>query len=135
MDKRIIYTESDKVRVIVPADQNDLETLAASIVPTGVDYRITDVINIPVDRTFRDAWTDANPGETVDVDMPKARLVHMAKIRTARDKKLDELDKEQLSGKDVAAQKQALRDLPAVIDIDAHATPDDLKAFWPTELD
>ncbi|MHA2403599.1 MAG: hypothetical protein ACXADH_11460, partial [Candidatus Kariarchaeaceae archaeon] len=89
---------------------------------------------IPTDRTFRNVWTDNNPNDAVDVDMPKARGLWMAYIRELRDKKLQELDIEQLKGNDVAAEKQVLRDLPANVNLDAATTPDQLKAIMPDEL-
>tara|TARA_R110002110_G_C12901890_1_gene665034 strand:- start:320 stop:493 length:174 start_codon:yes stop_codon:yes gene_type:complete len=55
MNKRIVYTQDDgTVSVIVPAD-----TIEACMkdIPTGKEYHIVDVAEIPTDRTFRDAWT------------------------------------------------------------------------------
>ena len=59
MDKRIIYpTDDGGVAVIVPAPNCGLtiEEIAAKDVPTGKDYQIVDVADVPSDRTFRDAW-------------------------------------------------------------------------------
>jgi hypothetical protein len=59
MDKRIIYpTDDGGVAVIVPAPNCGLtiEQIAEKDVPAGKEYQIVDVINIPGDRTFRDAW-------------------------------------------------------------------------------
>ena len=55
MNKRIVYkTEEGGVAVIVPAD-----TIEACMkdIPTGAEYHIVDVADVPTDRTFRDAWT------------------------------------------------------------------------------
>tara|TARA_R110000796_G_scaffold198708_1_gene315060 strand:+ start:492 stop:680 length:189 start_codon:yes stop_codon:yes gene_type:complete len=60
MEKRIIYTQDDgTVAVIVPTDECGLtvEQIAVKDVPTGKEYNIVDVADIPTDRTFRDAWT------------------------------------------------------------------------------
>ena len=55
MNKRIVYTNDDgTVAVIVPAVSVEL---ALKDVPTGKEYHIVDVADIPTDRTFRDAWT------------------------------------------------------------------------------
>ncbi len=43
-----------------------------------------------MDRAFRDAWRDA--GGVIDHDMDKARLIHMSRIRKARDSRLAALD-------------------------------------------
>lgn len=94
-----------------------------------------------LDRDFRAAWTDN--GSTVAVDLLKARGIHMARIRAARDEALKVKDIEfmrAVEGGDAAAQtriageKQALRDLPASTDLTAAKTPADLRAIWPVEL-
>ena len=55
MNQRIVYTQDDgTVAVIVPAVSVEL---ALKDVPTGKEYHIVDVTDIPTDRTFRDAWT------------------------------------------------------------------------------
>ena len=55
MDKRIVYTQDNGiVAVIIPAVSVEL---ALKDVPTGKEYHIVDVAEIPSDRTFRDAWT------------------------------------------------------------------------------
>ena len=59
MDKRIIYpTDDGGVAVIVPVPNCGLtiEEIAAKDVPSGTDYQIVDVADVPSDRTFRDAW-------------------------------------------------------------------------------
>ena len=59
MDKRIIYpTDDGGVAVIVPAPNSGLtiEEIAAKDVPSGTDYQIVDVADVPSDRTFRNAW-------------------------------------------------------------------------------
>ena len=59
MDKRIIYpTDDGGVAVIVPAPNCGLtiEQIAEKDVPTGKEYQIVDVADIPSDRTFRNAW-------------------------------------------------------------------------------
>jgi hypothetical protein len=59
MNQRIIYPNDDGgVSIIIPAIECGLtiEEIAAKDVPTGKPYNIVDVTDIPVDRTFRDAW-------------------------------------------------------------------------------
>ena len=59
MDKRIIYpTDDGGVAVIVPVPNCGLtiEEIAAKDVPSGTDYQIVDVADVPSDRTFRNAW-------------------------------------------------------------------------------
>jgi len=54
MTQRIIYkTTEGGVAVIIPAD-----TIEACMkdIPEGAEYAIVDVVDIPSDRTFRNAW-------------------------------------------------------------------------------
>jgi hypothetical protein len=118
----------------LPPRFESLQEIIDKANPNGYPSRIVNVSFIPTDRTFRNVWTDNNPNDAVDVDMPKARGLWMAYIRELRDKKLQELDIEQLKGNDVAAEKQVLRDLPANVNLDAATTPDQLKAIMPDEL-
>jgi hypothetical protein len=115
-------TEDDVLHIVLGRD-----VPAGAINVTRLDRAA--VAEMQKDRTFRDAW---KPDLTVD--MPKARAIHMDRIRVVRDKELARLDIEQLKGSDVAAQKQALRDIPQTFDLTAATTPDDLKALWPADL-
>lgn len=58
MNKRIIYkTANNGVAVIIPSENViNIFDVAAKDVPAGVQYKIVDVSEIPVDRTFRNAW-------------------------------------------------------------------------------
>lgn len=137
--KRIVFKNNDGTcGIIVPSDDSidddGLKKLAEKDVPKGLEWRIVSVKNIPSDRTFRNAWTDDNATNTVDVDMHKARNIHMTNIRLKRNKKLQELDIETMRGKDVQSKKQVLRDLPKKTDLSKAKTPEDLMKIWPKEL-
>lgn len=59
MPKRIIYPNGvGGVAVIIPAPECGLtiEQIALKDVPTGTPYKIVDTSDVPVDRTFREAW-------------------------------------------------------------------------------
>lgn len=58
MDQRIVYTQDDgTLAIIIPADCGlTIEEIAAKDVPSGKEYHIVDVADIPTDRTFRNAW-------------------------------------------------------------------------------
>jgi len=97
---------------------------------------------IPEDRTFRDAWADATPELTIDIDMGKAREIHLDRIRIKRNAKLSYLDIEAMKAQDIGdaealeqirAQKQELRDLPATLapTLGAANSVDALKAIQP----
>ena len=75
------------------------------------------------------------------VDMVKAREIHKANIRIAREPKLQELDiefqKAQETSADtsaIVAKKQALRDAPADSGIASAGSIDELKAQWKTDI-
>ena len=62
MDKRIIYKNANnKISIIIPTPEElqfmTIEQIAKKDVPTGLNYKIINVSEIPTDRTFRDAWT------------------------------------------------------------------------------
>lgn len=59
MNKRIIYpTDAGGVAIVIPAPECGLsiEQIAAKDVPAGKPFKIVDVMEIPSDRTFRNAW-------------------------------------------------------------------------------
>jgi hypothetical protein len=80
----------------------------------------------------------------VNVNMTKARAIHLAEIRRVRNAELVKEDvtfMRAVEAEDTDAQatiktkKQTLRDIPATFDITTDVdTPEKLKAKWPTEL-
>lgn len=59
MNQRIIYpTDDGGVSIVIPAPECGLtiEQIAAKDVPAGKPFKIVDVMEIPSDRTFRNAW-------------------------------------------------------------------------------
>jgi hypothetical protein len=148
--KRIIYTRPDGgIDVIVPApafvarfasEDEAMEALRAKRVPAGaLDAAIVETV--PDDRAFRDAWELDQA--SVAVNMPKARAIHMDRIRRARDTELQALDVETMKavgkGDDterdrVETEKQKLRDIPRDFDLEGYETPEALKQAWPAEL-
>jgi len=80
----------------------------------------------------------------VNVNMPKARVIHMDAIRKSRNAELAARDITWMKAVEagdtdaqatIATEKQTLRDLPATFDITTDVdTPEKLLAKWPTEL-
>lgn len=89
--------------------------------------------DIPQDKTFRDAWVGRSG--KIEVDMAKARDVHLDRLRLRRNEKLAELDLETMKGREVQGEKQFLRDLPQTFDLTVYKTPEELKEAWPEELE
>lgn len=100
MNKHIIYTNEDGTVVILNAPINwkseysrfvsehgewngiSVEDITYDLyidfmgwkdVPEGLEWRIATTDALPASRNYRNAWTDANPTETVDVDLEKAK--------------------------------------------------------------
>ena len=115
----------------------------------GADYWVVDEADLPGGEVsvendynyFFDAWEWRGNG--CEVNMPKARLIHMGRIRLQRDAALAALDVPFMRAVEagdtdeqqrIAAEKQALRDIPQTLDLDGCATPGALGAVWPEEL-
>lgn len=88
------------------------------------------------DRYFRDAWQFGDG--VIEINMPKARHIHRARLRELRKVEFEKLDvawmravaSDDESGAGAAeAERQKLRDLPADARIEAATTPDALKAL------
>ena len=77
----------------------------------------------------------------ITINMEKAREIHRANMRAARDPLFSALDiayqRATETGADtsaIVAKKQALRDVTSDPAIDAAQTTDELKAIWPSIL-
>jgi hypothetical protein len=99
---------------------------------------------IPTDRTFRNAWADITPELTIDIDMVKARDIHLNSIRIKRNAELSKLDIQATKAQDIGdaetlaqirLRKQELRDLPATLAsaLASAVSVDALKAIQPLE--
>ena len=96
--------------------------------------------DIPVDRTYRNAWSWNGK---IEHDMVKARNIHRDHMRQVRAPKLAALDVAYLRAEEagntplkekIAAHKQALRDVLAIHAIESAATVEQLKTVWPEIL-
>jgi hypothetical protein len=61
MDSRIIYPKDDGgVAILTPTPEcfltHTIEEIAAKDVPAGKPYKIISALDVPSDRTFRNAW-------------------------------------------------------------------------------
>ena len=103
----------------------------------AASYDATDY-QIPAERTFREGWEANADTGVISVNMAKAKDIWRDKIRAAREEPLKALDTAYMkalesgsSTTQIIADKQALRDAPALASIDAATTPDELKAIQP----
>lgn len=105
-----------------------------------VSYREISPDSLP-DEVYRESWKDT--GLTIKHDLPKARNLHMQEIRKIRDKELEKLDVEYMKAIEsgdgllqdsIAADKQALRDLPQTFDLSGAMSINQLLELWPEGL-
>ena len=92
----------------------------------------------PAERTFREGWEANADTGVISVDMDLAKDIWRDKLRQARTEPLAAMDtafmKALETGADttqITADKQALRDAPALATIDAATTPAELTAIQP----
>ncbi|WP_431014681.1 hypothetical protein [Bradyrhizobium pachyrhizi] len=151
--KSIIYTRPDGGLSIChpmisrddPEDFSEEDALQRAlqkdVPPDAVNPTIIDRDQIPQDRTFRDAWRHV--GEEIRHDMDRCRDIHRDRMRSARLPRLAALDVEYQRAeeagdmarkRDIAAEKQVLRDVTKLPELDSTKSPDDLKAVWPQDI-
>jgi len=65
----LVYNDSSK-RLIEVTSNDDLEEVAKKIVPNGVNYKIIDESELPIDKTNRYAWY-LDEDDTIKVDQSK----------------------------------------------------------------
>ena len=144
--KTVIKRVDGSVAIMTLVDGADLDTAIGKwqqVHPnTYISHRQMPDDVIPTDRTFRDAWADTTPELTIDVDMAKARSIHLERIRTKRNAELSKLDVQATKAQDIGdavtltqirARKQELRDLPATLapTLASAVSVDALKAIQP----
>ncbi|MCP4568372.1 MAG: hypothetical protein GY841_12415 [FCB group bacterium] len=145
----ILWTDPETGRLTVtsiPYDREDAKAFwVKRVVPDGVEWCDIHPIEIPADRTFRNAWkrdlTEAT--KKIRVSMTGARKIHMDRIRHIRNQELKKEDilfqmaieeNNETAKAEIASRKKALRDLPDAFDLDKYETPAELKEAWPEEL-
>lgn len=142
---RVFVTKEDgSVAVIIPTKEcYSIEKLEEIATTTSgyVSHRVGHVSDIPVDRFFRDAWSDEGADSVLSIDIGKAKNIKKDQFRTLRKPLLEQLDveymralesKNQGLADEIAAKKQELRDvttlsLPSNIDQLKRFIPDCLK--------
>lgn len=118
------------------------EIIRGRVPDDAISHKIVEISVLP-NRTFRDAW--GYSGGAIIEDMPKARIIHMDRIKIVRDAKLLEENENLEAAIDagdtteeaaVRSRRQTLRNLPTtsqqVTDIAAAGNTTVLNAIWPT---
>jgi hypothetical protein len=131
----IIYPQADnKLAVIIPTGA--VEDCIKDV-PEGVPYKIVDSLDL--DNDYFNAY-DYSEESGAEVNIDKAKAIHLDKFRAARAPKLQKLDVDYMKAIEVedheaaaaiALKKQELRDITKI------ELPNDLagiKATWPDIL-
>jgi hypothetical protein len=127
-----------QVAVIFPADPSlSIEEIAAKDVPEGVPYKIVDSLNIEND--YFNAY-EFHEKDGAEVNIDKAKVIHLDKFREARKPLLESLDvqymraletEDTVKAAEIAVKKQELRDVTKTPLPD---TLPELKEVWPDIL-
>jgi len=128
---------------VVWAETEDefINRVALKDVPKGVSYKIVSQDQIPSDRSFRNALII--DGDSISHDIDKCRSIHKDRLREMRNPKLSALDVDFMraleSGDsvaiaEIAAKKQALRDVTKDASLTSAKTPEELKKAIPEVL-
>jgi hypothetical protein len=135
MDKKvIIYEEDMNLRIVYVVENIDIKTYSNNF----KNSVILPISAIPTNRFYRNAWAFNDTKTAVIIDMPKARDIHRTILRQERAPRIAALDvayiraqeqKDTATTKEIIAQKQKLRDIPAHPAIEPAQTPDELMAL------
>lgn len=140
-----IITPSPKATVkyldnkVVKERPMTIEEIAAKDVPEGCAWHIIE--EIPNDTTYRNAWFN-NEG-VIDINIEKAKDIHLENIRNARAEKFISLGFPYKLDSDLEAAiipkekrdiLQALRDISQNLDLSDITTVEELKNTWPEGL-
>lgn len=145
--KRIVFTRPDGgVSIVVPTPEkmaqfkteaDGLNAVRQNNVPSdATDVQIAERSDLPADRTYRDAWErdTSRPKSPIKTDMPKAKEIHMARIREACRTRAKDLVEREMLGEDITIEKTALQAVDAQALVASAKTVEELKVVWPAEL-
>lgn len=141
--KCIIYkNETGGICIVYPVSNCGLSLSEIIIkdVPPNVEYKVIENNLIPKDSFFRDSWE--LEGESIKVNLEKAKEIWKDIWRSARKPILEKLDLEWMRAMEmgdapksleIVQRKQELRDITNT-NLNFIHTPEDLKNFWPSCL-
>lgn len=143
--KVIVYKDADgSCGVISPTEEELKKRSIKEIAKTDIlvaEYHICNSDRVPSDKNFRQAWVYTKKG--IDIDMEKARQMHLERIRKVRNSKWPDFDNRytiaQRDGEDLKKlekERKTLKNIPQKIEplIKKAKTPEELIQIWPKEL-
>lgn len=125
----------------VPQFEGTKEELIQKTVPPGVEWHEILPNEVPEDWTFFDAWEIKD--KKISHNMEKCKHIHIENLRSIRDEKLADLDKEFMKALEandeakkaqIIIQKKVLRDMPSDPIFHTASNPDELKQIIPDYL-
>lgn len=139
--KLITYLQNNGVGVIIPSDPSlTIEEIAERDVPQGLPFLITEQLNVhDIYDGYLSAY-DYNEATGAEVNIDKAKAIHLNKFREARLPKLQALDVQFMKAveqtdtekqAEIALKKQALRDVTLT---ELPNTLAEIKEVWPSIL-
>lgn len=113
-----------------------VEIMRSAFEHVPVSWKRISKDDVPTDRAYRDAWVES--GGAITHDMPKARALHLTRLREKRDRRLAALDGpwmravgqgDKVEADRIETERQALRDLPQTLapQLSAAQSVDELK--------
>lgn len=146
MSKVIVFKNiDDSIGVLIPSLQCHLslsEIVAKDLPESCLEHQFFDIEELPVDKTFRNAWI-LKDGK-VEHDMDKARELQKVRLRNLRAPLLSKLDvdyqkadeeDDRAKKKKIADKKKALRNITVHASILEALTVEELKEAAILELD
>jgi len=143
---RVLYRDDGGVSVVHPAPKSKredeteeqwLNRVFTKATPDGLTFKDIDMKTEPLpDRRFREAWSNGTNGNTIEVDLDKAKAQVLVELRRERDKGLVITDGLMAKENEIGTQegidalkvyRQKLRDLPTTVGIDKIATVQELQ--------
>jgi tRNA U34 5-methylaminomethyl-2-thiouridine-forming methyltransferase MnmC len=129
--------ENGQVAVVSLATGVTVEEAISSSIPENTPYKIVESLDI--DDSYFDAY-EFNPETGAEINIAKAKQIHLDKFRAARAPKLAKLDidymralevEDSVKASQIAIAKQELRD---VTKIELPDTLPEIKETWPSIL-
>ena len=129
--------ENGQVDVVSPNSELPISEVISGSIPANTPYKIVDILDI--DNYYFDAY-EFNEETGAEVNIAKAKLIHLDKFREARKPLLSKLDvdymralevEDSVKASQIAIAKQELRDVTKIILPDTLAK---IKEVWPSIL-
>ena len=157
----LLKRDDGRVSIVMVDTPKDGQDAVIELLKKGMVFTSVKIVDPKIlikmymrNNDFRDAWK--LNGDNLDVHLPTARDIHLDRIKTRRAEYLgyqkgtdwkmirqleatvkmllEHLGLDDSAFRDLASERQKLRDVTKTIDLESAETPEQLKAVWPEEL-